>query len=789
MRYKFNNIEIDTEKFSLLTNGKEIAVEPQVFNLIVYLIEHKNKIVSRDEILDNIWKGRVVSDTSINNHIKSVRKVLGDDGHKQQIIKTIHSRGYQFIAEMVDDNNTVKTKESTFKPKKFRSNILVLAVIILLVLLVLFATKYYQSVELRQSVQKIANYQEISYATFIAQAKRRDELVDMIESRIGEKREMQFEKYFSYYFKKLNGQELFVFDQIRAMTDIGLYQNNLKILNELNNHPEIYKQIKGTKELHQHLTFWINKYHSIFKQRADMCLLYVGVEDGVPYPNDVNQNIKDWIQGHTAKITQENNQTSQPEIAVSKIQTVTDDEISQASTIRSLAVLPLINLSPGKETNFLGFALTDQIISKLLYNRNIQAKSSTFVRKFDQNVVDPIAIGKQLKVEYILSGNYLKQDNVVRLNFELAEVETKELIWRESQELPYENLFKLQDSIANTLAQKLDLGLTSREYYFNKSQQPMDAIAYDYYLRSIAFPRTKDGNEQALELLQKAFTIESNSAPIYTQMASRFRWGFADEKGTKKAEKYLMKALEINPRYFTALRNLSMIYYDTGEFLSAYKIVKKMLIINPGHAATYFTLGKIYRKSGMVEESIKMYEKSLELEYSTNTRNQIGASLFSNSQYKEASKYFSPESVNAPSLSWRGSIALRLGEKNKALLLYQKIIVLYPDSYWGRDAVIFTAIVNGDKEIGLHELKLQEKRFQGISEPTYFIASQYAAFGEKQDALRLYEKAVKDGYYNLSMMLSDPFFDFVRNDAKYIEIFNLAQQNHLAFKQAIANDL
>ncbi len=293
MIYKFNTSIVDSKNYHLIENGEEIAIEPKVFNLIVYLIENKQNVVSRDEILDNVWKDRVVSDTSINNLIKSARKVLGDDGIKQQVIKTIHSRGYQFIAEIKDNTKAIEVTESTFKPKRFRSNIIVLSVVLLLTF---FAIKYYQKIELHQAVQNIANYQEISYATFVAQAKRRNELVEMIEERIGEKREMQFEKYFSYYFKKLNNQEKFVFDQIRAMTDNGLYQNNLKILDHLNSHPELYKLIKGSKELQQHLTFWINKYHSVFKQREDMCLLYVGVEDDVPYPSDVNKNVKDWLQ-------------------------------------------------------------------------------------------------------------------------------------------------------------------------------------------------------------------------------------------------------------------------------------------------------------------------------------------------------------------------------------------------------------------------------------------------------------------------------------------------------------
>jgi DNA-binding winged helix-turn-helix (wHTH) protein len=291
--YTFNNFLLDTVKFTLTKVNESIPIEPQVFNIILYLIEKKDRVVSRQELLDTIWKGKIVSDSSISNHIKSARKILDDDGTKQAVIKTIHGRGYQFIASFEGVTNESETTEKTHKPKNFRLSIILFSV---LILLIFFAIKYYQKFELNQSIQKIANYQEISYATFVAQAKRRNELVAMIEARIGEKREMQYEKYFSYYFKKLNGQEKFVFDQIRAMTDLGLYQNNLKIIEELNNHPEIYNQINGTKELQQHLVFWMNKYHSVFKKRQDMCLLYVGVEDGVPYPSQVNKNISDWLQ-------------------------------------------------------------------------------------------------------------------------------------------------------------------------------------------------------------------------------------------------------------------------------------------------------------------------------------------------------------------------------------------------------------------------------------------------------------------------------------------------------------
>gem|GEM_PF-1100378 len=301
MIHNFNNFLLDTVKFTLTKESERVPVEPQVFNIILYLIEQKDRVVSRAELLDVIWKDKVVSDSSINNHIKTARKVLDDDGIKQSVIKTVHGRGYQFIATITAADDTTVVEQNVNITKNFYRKLVYFSV---LLLMFVFGFKYYQKVQLHQSVQRIANYQTVTKATFIAQVKRRNELVAMIEGRIGEQREMQFEKYFSYYFKQLNDQERFVFDQIRAMTDNGLYQNNFKILEELNKYPEILRQIKGTKELKQHLIFWINKYDSVFAKRQDMCLLYVGVEDGVPYPSRVNENINAWL-GYESNHTNE----------------------------------------------------------------------------------------------------------------------------------------------------------------------------------------------------------------------------------------------------------------------------------------------------------------------------------------------------------------------------------------------------------------------------------------------------------------------------------------------------
>ena len=100
MRYQSENFTLDTDDYRLTRNGVNHPVEPQVFDLLVYLINHRNRVVTRDELLEHLWKGRIVSDSAINARLKEARKAVGDSGRQQRVIKTLHRRGYQFIAEV-----------------------------------------------------------------------------------------------------------------------------------------------------------------------------------------------------------------------------------------------------------------------------------------------------------------------------------------------------------------------------------------------------------------------------------------------------------------------------------------------------------------------------------------------------------------------------------------------------------------------------------------------------------------------------------------------------------------
>lgn len=100
MIYSFGTLELDLAKAELRNNGKPCAIEPQVFALIAYLVENRERMVSREELFERIWKGRVVSDSALASRIKSARRVLGDNGQKQAIIRTVHGKGLRFVANV-----------------------------------------------------------------------------------------------------------------------------------------------------------------------------------------------------------------------------------------------------------------------------------------------------------------------------------------------------------------------------------------------------------------------------------------------------------------------------------------------------------------------------------------------------------------------------------------------------------------------------------------------------------------------------------------------------------------
>lgn len=90
MIFRFDDIELDTDRYELRCGGVVLPVEPQVFALLELLVANPDRLITKDELNERIWNGRVVSEAVVNSRIRSARQAIGDDGKAQRLIRTVH---------------------------------------------------------------------------------------------------------------------------------------------------------------------------------------------------------------------------------------------------------------------------------------------------------------------------------------------------------------------------------------------------------------------------------------------------------------------------------------------------------------------------------------------------------------------------------------------------------------------------------------------------------------------------------------------------------------------------
>ena len=110
MRFRFTEFEVDLARRELWRAGEVVHLEPQVFDLLVHLIRNRERIVGKDELIETIWEGRIVSEATISSRISAARRALGDSGNDQTFIRTLYKRGFRFVFE-VDESQAPVARE------------------------------------------------------------------------------------------------------------------------------------------------------------------------------------------------------------------------------------------------------------------------------------------------------------------------------------------------------------------------------------------------------------------------------------------------------------------------------------------------------------------------------------------------------------------------------------------------------------------------------------------------------------------------------------------------------
>lgn len=116
MIYRFGRCELDTELNELRRDGERVLVEPMVYDLIVYMLENRDRLIDKDELNREIWDGRAVTDAALSTCLKQARQAIGNNGRRQDFIRTVLRRGFRFVGDVDNDGGDDRDGNARLRP-------------------------------------------------------------------------------------------------------------------------------------------------------------------------------------------------------------------------------------------------------------------------------------------------------------------------------------------------------------------------------------------------------------------------------------------------------------------------------------------------------------------------------------------------------------------------------------------------------------------------------------------------------------------------------------------------
>jgi len=177
----------------------------------------------------------------------------------------------------------------------------------------------------------------------------------------------------------------------------------------------------------------------------------------------------------------------------------------------SLAILPFRNLRPNAETDFLGSAMADAVISKLGHIRTLMVRPSSYVQKYRNQEVDPQTVANELGVDRLLTGSFLKDGDDLRVTAQLIDVSRSDILWRDTIDLKYDKLLTMEDLVAQKIIKGLQLNLSPEETERLKLDAAQNPLAYEDFLRG-RYLISSHEHQTAIKLLEESVTLDPSYA-------------------------------------------------------------------------------------------------------------------------------------------------------------------------------------------------------------------------------------------------------------------------------------
>ena len=456
---------------------------------------------------------------------------------------------------------------------------------------------------------------------------------------------------------------------------------------------------------------------------------------------------------------------------------------------RSLAILPFRNLNGDPQTDFLGFSLADEIITKLDYINSLVVRPSYSVDKYRDRIVDPKTVAADLKVDTLLTGTFIRDGDTLRITTQLIDVKADKILWHEALDLKYDKLLTVQDRVAQEIISQLELNLSPTEAAHLKPEKPISAAAYEDYLRGIDLYSLNEFPE-AIQMLEKATSLEPNYAPAWAQLGRAYTTSaslrFGGEEQYVKAQAAYEKALALNPSLVEARIYMANLLTDTGRVEEAVTLLRTVLQTNSNNAEAHWELGYAYRFAGMLQESVQECERAR----ANNPKVKISSSAMNSYLYSgEYEKFLQslPANDSVYILFYRGLAEYYMGNREVAARDFDRAFEM--------DGSLLPAAVGKALSYSIHhqnaegrkllqdtEAKMEER---GVSDPEgmYKVAQAYAVVGDKASALHMLRHSIGGGFFCYPYLVHDPLLQSLHDEPEFKLLADQALRRHEEFKK------
>jgi len=444
--------------------------------------------------------------------------------------------------------------------------------------------------------------------------------------------------------------------------------------------------------------------------------------------------------------------------------------------IRSLAVLPLENLSGDPAQEYFADGMTDELTTNLAKIRSLHVISRTTMMQY-RDVHKPLPqIAQELHVDAVVEGSVVRSGSTVRITAQLIDAHHDHHLWAQSYEREVNEILIVQDTVALDIASAVKAELSPEEHESLAKHRSVEPDAYEAYLRG----RNKLGSQaqepikDSIRDFQRAIDLDPLYAPAYSGLADAYslmaNYGvLAPKEAFPRAKAAALKVLSLDPSLAEAHASLGLVnnHYD-WDWLGAEREYKRAIELSPSYAVAHLRYARYLSMVARHDEAVAEIERARELDpLSLVVQSNVGTALYYARRYDAAilqshkTLEIDPNRVYsriflAMSYEQKGMYAPAIQELNKVRAYFK-----------GAPNVGLARVYALTGRTAEARRILRELEKEGGDADWFFIAGGYAALGDKDRAFNCLEKAYVKRDFFLALLKIDPWMDRLRSDSRF----------------------